>query len=120
MLPGLVGAIAGARPQRTMKETLTLLGLTTNLKLCLDAGDLASVASGSQTKWLYVSGGGYDFFRGTDGTSQASPSPKNTRRPASRPHWYPTHKRQAGRLFSVPECRCEADRAADVVFQNQV
>lgn len=56
----------------SMKSTLVNLGLSTNLQLVLDAGDGASVASGSQTKWLDVSGGGYDHFRGTDATSQAS------------------------------------------------
>lgn len=73
MLPGMTGAIAG-RGQRTSKmiDVLTSLGLTTNLKLCLDAGDIASVPSSSATKWLDVSGNGYDFFRGTDATSQAS------------------------------------------------
>lgn len=56
----------------TLNQVISQLGISTNLKLCLDAGDLASVASGSQTKWLDVAGSGYDFFRGTDGTSQTS------------------------------------------------
>lgn len=47
------------------------LGLSSNLKLCLDAGDSASYTSG--TKWLDTSGNGYDFditgatFTGTAG-----------------------------------------------------
>jgi hypothetical protein len=39
------------------------LGLTTNLQLCLDAGDVVSY-SGSGQSWLDTSGNGYDFFRG--------------------------------------------------------
>lgn len=50
------------------------LGLTSNLKLVLDAGDAASVASASQTKWLDLSGNGYDFFRGTDATGTSDPT----------------------------------------------
>lgn len=55
----------------TMLDVVKHLGLPSP-KLCLDAGDINSVASGSQTKWLDVSGNGYDFFRGTDATSQAT------------------------------------------------
>jgi hypothetical protein len=54
-----------------LSSTLTALGLTTNLKLCLDASDINSVASGSQTKWLDVSGNGEDFFRGVDGSASS-------------------------------------------------
>lgn len=74
MLPGMSGVMAGV-PQATpgtMIGVIQSLGLSTNLKLCLDAGDISSVASGSQTKWLDVSGNGYDFFRGADATSEAS------------------------------------------------
>ncbi len=46
------------------------LGLTTNLKLCLDAGDPASYSSGQ--KWLDRSGGGYDFHLGATSSSEAS------------------------------------------------
>lgn len=42
--------------------TLTRLGLTDNLRLCLDAGDSASYSSGQS--WLDTSGNGYDWFRG--------------------------------------------------------
>jgi hypothetical protein len=45
------------------------LGLTSGLKVSLDASDAASVASGTQTKWLDTSGGGYDFFRGANGSA---------------------------------------------------
>lgn len=71
--------ITGAVPRTQNKrlvDVLTALGLTTNLKLCLDAGDIASYP-GSGTKWLDTSGGGYDFdnngatFNGTAG-AQAS------------------------------------------------
>lgn len=48
---------------------LTNLGLTTNLKLCLDSGDEASYTSGQ--KFLDRSGGGYDFFFGADATAAA-------------------------------------------------
>lgn len=48
-------------------KILINLSLTTNLKLCLDAGDVNSYSSG-QT-WSDVSGGGYHFFRGVDGSS---------------------------------------------------
>jgi hypothetical protein len=47
------------------------LGLTSGLKLCLDAGDTNSY-SGSGQSWLDLSGNGYDFFRGTSGSSQSS------------------------------------------------
>ncbi len=47
------------------------LGLTTNLQLCLDAGDNASAPSGA-TSWLDISGNGYDFFRGTTAAGQAT------------------------------------------------
>lgn len=56
-----------AAVNRTLIQIITDLSLTTNLKLCLDAGDSASYSSGQ--KWLDTSGGGYDFFRGADGGS---------------------------------------------------
>lgn len=46
------------------------LGLASNLRLCLDAGDDASYASGQS--WLDTSGNGYDFFRGADGSATAT------------------------------------------------
>lgn len=44
-------------------------GLTSGLKLCLDAGDANSYSSGQS--WLDTSGNGYDFFRGVDGSAAA-------------------------------------------------
>lgn len=55
--------------QQTLFQAITAAGLTSNLQLCLDAGDAASYTSG--TKWLDRSGNGYDFFLGTDGTTDA-------------------------------------------------
>jgi len=52
-------------------NTLKNLGLTTNLRVCLDAGDLNSYDGTSQT-WKDLSGGGYDFFRGTSSSSDSS------------------------------------------------
>lgn len=54
----------------TFMQMITTAGLTTNLKLCLDAGDIASWP-GSGTKWLDTSGGGYDFYLGTNGSTSA-------------------------------------------------
>jgi hypothetical protein len=59
-------------PTVALINVLTSLGLTTNLKLVLDAGDALSVTSASATKWLDRSGNGYDFFCGTDATVQAT------------------------------------------------
>lgn len=73
MLPGLTGIAgpaSGGSP--TLLQALTSLGLTSNLQLVLDAGDINSVATSSQTKWLDTSGNGYDFFRGTSTASQAT------------------------------------------------
>lgn len=54
----------------TLMQAITTAGLTTNLQLCLDAGDIASY-TGSGLKWLDVSGNGCDFFKGDDGTTHA-------------------------------------------------
>lgn len=51
-------------PRHDMRTVLRKLGLTTNLKLCLDAGHETSLPAAS-TKWLDLSGNGYDFFLGT-------------------------------------------------------
>ena len=61
---------AGAVVKKTLLEIITEASLTTNLKLCLDAGDMASWP-GSGTKWLDRSSGGYDFFLGTNGSTAA-------------------------------------------------
>lgn len=57
---------AGGAAGPNFFEVLTSLGLTSNLRLCLDAGALASYETGQ--KWLDLAGGGYDFFRGADGS----------------------------------------------------
>lgn len=51
-------------------DAIVAASLTTNLQVCLDAGDPASWP-GSGLKWLDRSGNGYDFFLGTDGTTAA-------------------------------------------------
>lgn len=68
-LPGLMSSLAGAHAGRLI-DTIGKLGLGTNLKLCLDAGDSASYTSGQ--KWLDRSGNGYDFYRGTGSGSEGS------------------------------------------------
>lgn len=55
----------------SMYSTLLTLGLTTNLKLCLDAGDTESYIGSGQT-WTDRSGGGYDFYRGTTSGAEGS------------------------------------------------
>ena len=60
----------------TLFQVLTGLGLTTNLKLCLDAGASSSYDPAVQTdKWLDISGNGYDFFLGSGtGADAADPT----------------------------------------------
>lgn len=65
------GAIRGPWHKASMQEVINRQGLTSGLKLCLDAGDSASLPSAS-TKWLDTSGNGYDFFRGTTAGSDAT------------------------------------------------
>jgi hypothetical protein len=60
-----------AFPPGTMLSAIQRLGLTTDLVLCLDAGDAASYDGSSQT-WTDVSGQGNSFFRGSTSASQAS------------------------------------------------
>lgn len=55
----------------SLLEIITSLGLTGNLKLCLDAGDGASLPAASAS-WLDRSGNGYDFFRGTTAGAESS------------------------------------------------
>jgi len=67
-----VNAESGGGNQ-SLYDIINGLGLTTNLKLCLDAGDDASYDPAVQTtKWLDTSGNGYDFFRGATGSSEGS------------------------------------------------
>lgn len=60
------------KPQsrKTFLEAITSLSLTSNLTLCLDAGDSASFTSGQS--WLDRSGGGYDFFLGDNNSVTAT------------------------------------------------
>lgn len=55
--------------QTELIHVIRRCGLTSGLKLCLDAGDAASYGSGQS--WLDTSGNGYDFFRGLDGSAAA-------------------------------------------------
>lgn len=58
--------LGGGLYGKTLMQVLTDATLTTNLKLCLDAGDSASYDPAVQTdKWLDRSGGGYDFCLGS-------------------------------------------------------
>jgi len=68
--------LGGGLNGKTLMQVLTDATLTTNLKLCLDAGDAASYDPSVQTdKWLDRSGGGYDFFRGAGtGVDAADPT----------------------------------------------
>jgi hypothetical protein len=70
----LAGMPPFKRPINTkMIDEITNLGLTSGLKLCLDAGDAASYTSGQV--WLDRSGGGYDFNRGSgSGADGADPT----------------------------------------------
>lgn len=52
-------------------DAIKQLGLTANLKLCLDAGDAESYPGSGQT-WFDRSGGGYDFYRGTTSGSDST------------------------------------------------
>lgn len=61
LVPIVAPAVSG---KQSYMDILTSLGLTSNLQICLDAGAVASLPAAS-TKWLDLSGNGYDFFRGT-------------------------------------------------------
>lgn len=76
MIPGLCCfASRGVNNGSSFREVINEIGLTSGLKLLLDAGDRESVASASQTKWLDVSGNGYDFNRGSgSGSDSADPT----------------------------------------------
>lgn len=62
---------APAYRRLSLYETLRNLHLTDNLKLCLDAGDRRSFEGGGDT-WRDLSGGGYDFYRGSGTGSDAA------------------------------------------------
>lgn len=65
LVPALVPTL-----RATLIDTIKNLGLTSGLKLCLDAGDANSYTSGS--KWLDVSGNGYDFDFGASSSAEAT------------------------------------------------
>ncbi|MES0134523.1 hypothetical protein NKJ88_06105 [Mesorhizobium sp. M0016] len=66
------------KPLFNFKDQLDHLGLSTNLRLCLDAGDAVSLPAAS-TKWVDLSGNGYDFFRGaTIGAETSDPTINGT------------------------------------------
>jgi hypothetical protein len=67
----LTGQAASFVRKSNLRTILNELGLSTNLRLVLDAGDITS-APASPTKWLDLSGNGYDFFRGTTSGAEAS------------------------------------------------
>jgi len=62
--------LTGSTANITLMQALTQLSLTTNLQICLDAGDSASWTGSG--KWLDRSGNGYDFFLGATGTGEAT------------------------------------------------
>lgn len=65
--------VCGAPNRGSLIEIIQRLSLTSDLKLCLDAGDPASYNPNVQTaKWLDVSGNGYDFYRGSSGAGDAA------------------------------------------------
>ncbi len=70
----IAGALgAAAVGNQSLYDIISGLGLTTNLKVCLDAGDSASYDPGVQTaKWLDTSGNGQDFYRGSSGAGDAA------------------------------------------------
>jgi hypothetical protein len=60
--------------KKDIKALIESLGLASNLKLCLDAGDALSYPGSGQT-WADRSGGGYDFLLGTgSGSDSADPA----------------------------------------------
>lgn len=69
----MLAANAPATGNQTLYQIISGLSLTTNLKLCLDAGDSASYNSSVQSiRWLDTSGLGYDFFRGATSSAEAT------------------------------------------------
>jgi hypothetical protein len=72
MLPGMMGTQGSVlQPNCTLLEAIKFVGVETNLRVCLDAGDSRSYDGSSQT-WTDQSGGGFSFFRGTTGSGEAS------------------------------------------------
>lgn len=72
-MPGM-RPFPGGRVPLSLLQSLQSLGLTANLKLCLDAGDSSSY-SGAGQPWLDTSGNGFDFNRGaTSGAEGSDPT----------------------------------------------
>jgi hypothetical protein len=74
-MPLTMGILASSRRKTSSSlfSTISSLGLTTNLKLCLDVGDSSSYNPSIQTtKWLDTSGSGADFFRGSSTAGDAA------------------------------------------------
>lgn len=71
-----IAAAMGGGARSSLLQIINSLGLQTNLKLCLDAGDAASYDPSVQTaKWLDTSGNGCDFYRGSStGGDAAEPT----------------------------------------------
>lgn len=71
MIPGLMGAhITGINSGSSMREIINALGLTSGLKMLLDAGDLNSYSGSGQT-WTDLCGN-YSFNRGSGSGSDAA------------------------------------------------
>jgi len=70
ILPKYIGPGRLSYGQTELIHVIRRCGLTSGLKLCLDAGDAASYSSGQS--WLDTSGNGYGFFRGATVGSEAS------------------------------------------------
>lgn len=75
-LMGAKVSAGGGGVNPSLKAIIDALGLGTNLKLCLDAGDSESYDPAIQTdKWLDTSGNGFDFYRGSGlGVDSADPT----------------------------------------------
>lgn len=72
-MSGISQMLLLGREEKNLMSAITDAGLTTNLKLCLDAGVAASYDPGVQTdKWLDLAGAGYDFYRGSGTGSDAN------------------------------------------------
>jgi hypothetical protein len=67
MGPSFHGMLFAGGGGVSLMQIIQSLGLTSGLKIVLDAGDANSYTSGQ--KWLDLSGNGYDFFLGLDETA---------------------------------------------------
>jgi hypothetical protein len=73
-MPFTLGMLPGkSKKSLSLYAAIVNLGIATNLRLCLDAGDANSYNPSVQTtKWLDVSGNGNDFFRGSSTSGDAA------------------------------------------------